>query len=156
MAPNNGIGTMTKYAIVADDEPANRDFMVRLIQMAGFKVDGVGTGAEAIQAAKSASELALALVDHEMPDAKGLDIILQLRAQYPQALLIMATMHDHRELIDEAFCAGIDVFLVKPHGFMELFRRLQETGAGATDNLRRIIIDQYGPRPYKTGARKTG
>jgi len=52
-----------------------------------------------------------------------------LRAEYPDSLLVMATMHDDRTLIDQAFVAGVDVFLVKPHGFMELYRRLQEVDA---------------------------
>lgn len=143
---------MTQFAIVADDEPANRDFMVRLIQMAGFRVEGAGTGAEAIAAATAAPTLTLALIDHQLPDATGIEVVRALREKHPTALLIMATMHDHRELIDQAFEQGIDVFLVKPHGFMELFRRLQESG-GNLDTLRRLVIDQYGPRPYK-GQRK--
>ncbi len=147
---------MLPYAIVADDEPANRDFIVRLIQMAGFRVEGAGTGAEAIAAAAAAPEgsLTLAIIDHQLPDATGLEVIRAIRPAHPNALIIMATMHDHRELIDQAFEQGIDVFLVKPHGFMELFRRLQEGGGGNVDTLRRLVIDQYGPRPYK-GQRKT-
>ena len=60
----------------------------------------------------------------------------------------MATMHDGRDLIEEAFAAGADVYLVKPHGFMELFKRLKETGSDMSE-LRRLIIDQFGPRPFK-------
>lgn len=142
------------YAVVVDDEPANRDFLERLMQMAGFKVSGAGTGKEALNAARAVPVLALALVDQELPDYTGIDLIKTLRADYPDSLLVMATMHDHRELIDEAFDAGADVFLVKPHGFMELYRRLQEVDSN-TNLLRRLVIDQYGPRPYK-GGKKTG
>lgn len=142
------------YAVVVDDEPANRDFVERLLQTAGFKVSGASTGSEALAAAKAVPTLALALVDQELPDASGLSIIKKLRADNPEALLVMATMHDHRSLIDEAFAAGVDVFLVKPHGFMELYRRLQEVDANTT-LLRQLIIDQYGPRPYKGIKRPT-
>ncbi len=136
------------YALVIDDEPANRDFVERLLQTASFKVIGASTGAEALQAAKSVPQLALALVDQQLPDSTGLEIIAKLRADNPETLLIMATMHDDRVLIDQAFAAGIDVFLVKPNGFMELYRRLKEVDSN-TSLLRRLIIDQYGPRPYK-------
>ncbi|HRE49234.1 MAG TPA: response regulator [Aggregatilineales bacterium] len=139
------------YAVVIDDEPANRDFLERLLQMAGFKVFGAGTAAEGLSKARAVPQLALALVDQELPDALGIDLIQQMRDENPEAILIMATMHDDRTLIDRAFGVGIDVFLVKPHGFMELFKRLQ-----AVDNdvtlLRQMVIDQYGPRPYR-GAR---
>jgi len=137
-----------RYAVVVDDEPANRDFLERLMQTASFKVVGASSAAEALRVAKEVPELALALVDHELPDTPGLEVITKLRADNPDALLVMATMHDDRPLIDEAFAAGVDVFLVKPHGFMELYRRLKGVDSDAT-SLRRLIIDQYGPRPYK-------
>ncbi|MCC7448895.1 MAG: response regulator [Anaerolineae bacterium] len=144
------------YAIVVDDEPANRDFLERLLQTASFTVVGASSAAEAFQVAEKFSPLALALVDQELPDATGLDVILKLRATNPDALLVMATMHDDRPLIDRAFACGVDVFLVKPHGFMELYRRLKEAETN-TASLRRLIIDQYGPRPYKgQDGRQTG
>lgn len=136
------------YAIVVDDEPANRDFAERLIQMAAFKVRGAASGADALKVARALPKLALALVDMELPDINGVDLIQVLRKENPTALLVMATMHDDRALMSKAFTAGCDVFLVKPHGYMELFRRLQESGAD-TSKLRRLIIDQYGPRPYR-------
>ncbi len=136
------------YALVVDDEPANRDFLERLLRQADFKVTGAATGAEALRAARAVPQLGLALIDMELPDATGLEIITTLRAENPEALLIMATMHDDRSLMAQAFKVGVDVFLVKPHGFMELYRRLKEVDSNMSA-LRRLIIDQYGPRPYR-------
>ncbi len=136
------------YAVVVDDEFANRDFLVRLLEQADFKVTGASSGASALLAAKAVPKLALALVDWELPDSTGVEIIRKLREENPEATLIMATMHDDRAMMTEAFRAGCDVFLVKPHGFMELFRRLKEAD-NDTSLLKRIIIDQYGPRPYR-------
>ncbi len=150
------ISLQAGYAVVVDDEPANRDFVERLLHLAGLKVQGASCGAEALAAAQAVPILALALIDQELPDLPGLEVIKQMRTISPEAVLVMATVHDHRELIEQAFGAGVDIFLVKPHGFMELYRRLQETNANANadtdpdqDSLRRLIIDQYGPRPYK-------
>jgi DNA-binding response OmpR family regulator len=140
------------YAVIVDDEPANRDFLERLMQMAGFKVSGASNRADALHAMRAVPELAMAIIDHELPDATGVELLSEIRAENPEALLIMATMHDHRELIDLAFEFGADVFLVKPHGFMELYRRLQEVDSD-TSLLRRLVIDQYGPRPYRGGRR---
>src|SRR5579859_6557600 len=141
------------HALVIDDEPANRDFVERLLQTAGFKVTSAGTGADGLKAARGFTQLTLALVDQELPDSTGLEIIKTLRQENPDSVLVMATMHDDRPLIDEAFDAGVDVFLVKPHGFMELYRRLQEADSDAA-LVRQLIIDQYGPRPYRGAERK--
>ncbi|HVO42094.1 MAG TPA: response regulator [Aggregatilineales bacterium] len=145
------------YAIVVDDEPANRDFLEKLLGTANFKVIGATSGAEALASARKTPELTLALVDYELPDMTGVELIRQLRALNPEALLVMATMHDDRALIDRAFAEGLNVFLVKPHGFMELYRRLQTADARKT-LLSAMIIDQYGPRPYRgsRGGRRPG
>src|SRR6185369_12990912 len=95
------------YALVVDDEPANRDFLERLLATASFKVTGAASGAEGLKAAKAVPSLALALVDQELPDSTGLEIIAKLRADYPDSVLVMATMHDDRTLIDQAFEAGV-------------------------------------------------
>lgn len=137
-----------RHAIVIDDEPANRDFLERLMGLAGYTVTGAGSAEEALRKIAAMPYLALALVDQELPDVRGVDLIHTLRTGHAGALLVMATMHDGRDLIEEAFAAGVDVYLVKPHGFMELFKRLKES-ASDVGGLRRLIIDQYGPRPFK-------
>jgi CheY-like chemotaxis protein len=137
-----------RHAIVIDDEPANRDFLERLMALAGFTVTGAGSAEEALRKIGEMPRLALALVDQELPDIRGVDLIRSLRAGHADALLVMATMHDGRDLIDESFAAGVDVYLVKPHGFMELFKRLQGATPDLTE-LRRLVIDQFGPRPFK-------
>lgn len=145
---NNNLQSTQIVAIVVDDEPANRDFITRLLQTAGVEVHSAETGAEVLHLAQSLSTLTIALVDHELPDCHGVDLVKALRKHHPNAVLGMATMHDHRDLIEQAFDAGADLFLVKPHGFMELYRRISEKPFNA-DSLRRLIIDQYGPRSYR-------
>lgn len=140
--------------LVVDDEFANRDFIVRLFQTARLDVYGAETGNQGLDIARKLPILHFALIDHDLPDAVGIDIIRQLRTMHHNAILVMATVHDHREVIDQAFDAGADIFLVKPHGFMELYRRVQERQSDGA-NLRRLIIDQYGPRPYRGPKRNT-
>lgn len=142
------ITTNIGCAIVVDDESSNRDFAERLLQMASFSVKGAATGAEALAVARATPKLLLALIDMELPDSTGIALIKTLRTEHPESVLIMATMHDDRALIARAFEAGCDVFLVKPHGFMELFRRIKDWDLNAV-TLRKLIIDQYGPRPYR-------
>ncbi len=134
------------YALVVDDEPANRDFAERLLQMAAYKVAGSANAADELKVEHKTPNLKIKINDMELPDSNGVSLIRKLRLEHPDAVLVMATMHDDRALMAEAFAAGCDIFLVKPHGFMELFRRLQQPGS---QPLRKLIIDQYGPRPYR-------
>jgi DNA-binding response OmpR family regulator len=122
---------------------------VRLIEQAKYTVKGAASGAEAIKLAEEMPTAPdLFLVDSQLPDIKGVDLIATFREKYPASKIVMATMLDDRPLIEQAFKNGCDVFLVKPHGFMELFKRLQKLGT-EPELLSQLIIDNLGVRPFK-------
>ena len=138
-----------RIALVVDDTPANRDFLERLLKQARFDVRGAGSGSDALTQVKAVDQLALAVIDIQLPDMSGLQLTERLRQRYPDAYLVVATMHDERSLMQSVFEKGGNCFLVKPHGFMDLFQRLT---TASLDDLREgdpLMIDQYGPRPFK-------
>lgn len=136
-------------ALVVDDEPANRDFLVRLLEQARLRVRGAATGAEALAIAADMEDIRLIVIDNKLPDMDGVELLRRLRARYPQAVIVMATMLDERPIMTQAFESGCNVFLVKPHGFMELFERLKQIDVLSPGTLSGLVIDQYGPRPYR-------
>ncbi|MBI5670207.1 MAG: response regulator [Chloroflexi bacterium] len=138
-----------RVALVVDDAPANRDFLERLLGGAQFQVIAAATGQSALAAVAERPALALALVDMKLPDMTGLQLIVELRQRFPGACLVVATMLDDRPMIEESFRQGCHIFLVKPHGFMELFQRLMTSDVTTIRNGPRLVIDQYGPREFK-------
>jgi CheY-like chemotaxis protein len=147
--PSTKPAAPVRLALVVDDEPANRDFLVRLLQQAKLEVRGASSASEALKIAADVEQMSLIVIDNKLPDMDGVELLSQLHQRYPGARLVMATMLDERSLMAKAFDNGCDVFLVKPHGFMELFRRIQMSPESGEDPLERLIIDQYGPRPYR-------
>lgn len=141
-----------RVALVVDDAPANRDFLERLLGGAKFKVIGASSGQKALAAVAHRSDLMLAVVDMKLPDMTGLQLIVELHQRFPEACLVIATMLDERSMIEEAFRQGCHVFLVKPHGFMELYQRLAASDASVLRDGPRLVIDQYGPRVFKLAA----
>jgi len=142
------------YAVVVDDEPANRDFLVRLLEQAKFTVEGAVSGKQTLEIAERLGEqVKLVMVDQVLPDIKGIELLRTLRKKLPDAKLVMATMHDELNMMREAFGAGCTAFLVKPHGFMELFKRVQNVteDTDCLDDLDGLIFDQLGPRPWRYG-----
>ncbi len=137
------------HAVILDDEPANRDFLMRLIEQANYTTHGASYGQEAIKVAEQLPTApSIIVIDSQLPDINGTDLIKVFRERYPKAKLIMATMLDERNLMRTAFEHGCDVFLVKPHGFMELFKRLQSLSQDPTC-LEQLVIDGNGVRPFK-------
>lgn len=135
-------------ALIIEDTTANRDFFDRLMQQAGFVTYSAARGDEALEIAKHLNSLDLAIIDMQMPDISGLDLTYILRERFPEACLIVATMHDERSLMESAFNKGCNVFMVKPHGFIDLFKYLSGKGVHALLDESPMTIDQHGFRPF--------
>ncbi len=138
-----------RLALVVDDVGANREFVERLLGGAKFKVVSASTGKVALEIISQHDDIAMAIVDMKLPDMSGLELITHLRSKFPSAYLVVASMYDERSTMDKAFAAGCNVYLVKPHGFMELFQRLVKSELSVLCQDPRSIIDQYGPRVFK-------
>lgn len=138
-----------RKALAVDDASANRDFLERLLGGAQFKVLSAGNGETALKIMEGLQKLELAVVDWKLPDTTGLELACKIRERFPDTYLVIATMFDERSMMEEAFAKGCNVFLVKPHGFMELFQRLITTDVNVLRAAPSTIIDQYGPRLFK-------
>lgn len=142
-----------RAALVVDDVPANREFVERLLGGAKFEVLPAGTGKGALQIVAQLQKLPLAMVDMKLPDMSGLELVDKLRQKFPDAYLVVASMYDERSRMEQAFAAGCNVYLVKPHGFMELYKRLMQDDLNTLRNAAPLIVDQYGPRQFKPATR---
>lgn len=142
-----------KIALVIDDTAPNRDFLERLLTAAGFKVTGAATATEALEAVKDWQDLQLALIDMQLPDMNGIMLTSMLRKQFPNAVLGVATMHDEVSLMESVFERGGNLFLVKPHGFMELYKKLTTLDLAVLRTGEPLVIDQYGPRAFTVAKR---
>lgn len=101
--------------LVVDDNESNRIILSRCVLRAGF---------EAIVAADGASALAviadqapdLVILDWNMPDLHGIDLLKAIRADYPAARLpvIMCSARTAPRDIAAAREAGADEFITKP------------------------------------------
>jgi len=140
---------MTKTALVVEDTPANRDFFERLLKQAGFEVVSAANGKDALAAISKLSDLTLAVVDMEMPDMSGLSLTDKLKKALPNTFIIIATMHDEPSLIKSAIDKGCNLFLVKPHGFMDLFKLLTQNDISQLVSRKPHVLDQYGLRPFQ-------
>lgn len=138
-----------RVALVVDDAPANREFLERLLAQARFTIRGASSGQEALQIVADLPDLPLALVDMKLPDMRGVQLTAELRRRFPACYIVIATMYDERAVMEEAFANGCNIFLVKPHGFMELFQRLVRGEIQVNPDAPYLVIDQFGLRVFK-------
>lgn len=140
------------YALVVDDEYANRDFMMRLLRQTQINVRGAGTAEKALEITEElGAQIVLVMLDHQLPDKSGMDLLREMREKLPAAKIMMATMHDERSMMREAFAIGCTGFMVKPNGFMELYLRIKKVVEDPTvlDELDNLVFDAHGTRKWR-------
>lgn len=80
---------------------------------------------------KDAIELAaelhpdVVLLDVSMPGVTGLEAALVIRKHNPEVKIILLTLHDSRELVRNAFRAGVNGYLLKTDAEAELIHALR-------------------------------
>lgn len=86
----------TAWILVADDEPAVRTFVERALNYAGYAVDTVTNGNEAL-AAMEKRKYDLLLTDVVMPDLDGIALALKVSKDYPDTRILVMTGYAHQK-----------------------------------------------------------
>jgi len=118
--------------LVVEDDPDTRQLIVSALEGAreGFRVKAVGSIRRAVEALAT-HEIDCILLDHELPDGKGLKFLHRLRELRIDSPVILVTVHAEPDLIVEATKLGAVHYVVK-HGLYlpELVQRVREAIGG--------------------------
>jgi two-component system chemotaxis response regulator CheY len=109
-----GPDDMTKILVV-DDSLAMRQDVSSTLMAAGFDVVDAGDGAEGLEVANANSDIALIILDLNMPRMDGLAFMEAMRSSGKTAVpTVMLTTEAHPSMIEKAKKAGAKGWLVKP------------------------------------------
>jgi len=110
--------------LVAEDDEALRSVLERGLERAGYVVDAVADGSDAVSYLK-AYDYEVAILDWRMPAMSGVEVLRTIRKRGDSVPVLMLTARDmptDRVLgLDE----GADDYMVKPFDFPELLARLR-------------------------------
>jgi len=111
--------------LLAEDDPVTRMLMTRFLKKAGYEVDEVANGSEALDK-MTKRYYPMLVTDWEMPEMDGITLCKAVRNMqldgYVYALLL--TARDAKEHIIAGLEAGADDYLIKPVHEAELIARL--------------------------------
>ena len=110
--------------LVAEDDPGLRDVIVLGLTDAGYHVDAVDRGDDAIDQLKF-YDYDVAIIDWRMPGAEGIDVVAWARRQQRPTALLMLTARDAPADRIRGLDTGADDYLVKPFDFGELLARVR-------------------------------
>ena len=107
-----------------DDDPLYRETLLDLLTDRGFAVRGFGDAASFLDALDSAAEAEVLLLDWNLPEISGIDLLSRLRKRginIPVAFLTGMPLVNHEEV---AFVEGAVDFIDKSRGFDVLASRI--------------------------------
>src|SRR5207245_3392742 len=110
--------------LVAEDDRGLREVLVQGLQDAGYVVDSVDRGDDAMEQLKF-YEYDVAILDWRMPGVPGVEVASWARRNDRPTAILMLTARDTPPDRIQGLDAGADDYLVKPFDFGELVARVR-------------------------------
>jgi len=128
--------------LVVDDEPHVREIISRWLDDEGYECN-IAADAEEACRLLSTDSFSIMVSDIKMPGKSGIDLLEEVKDQYPDMAVIMVTAVDDREIAIHTLQTGAYGYIVKPFGEDEVIINV----ANALER-RRLVIEsrQYESR----------
>jgi two-component system, NarL family, invasion response regulator UvrY len=138
---------------IADDHPVVRQGIRQIVAATEdiTVVDEATTGHEALQRLSDV-QCDLVLLDLSLPDIDGLDLLKQLKREYPQRPILILTMHSEDQFALRALKAGASGYLTKESAPAELVGAVRKVVAGGryiSQRLAESLAAHLGPDAEK-------
>jgi DNA-binding NarL/FixJ family response regulator len=118
--------------LVVDDHPVLREGVAVLVaqQPDLLMVGEASTGREALQQFRS-TQPDVTLMDIKMPDMSGIDAIIAIRQEYPDARIVVLTTYEGDVLAWRALKAGAHAYMLKGNVRKEIAETIRAVHRGA-------------------------
>ncbi len=136
--------------LIAEDDQVLADGLLRSLRGVGYAVDQVSSGSEA-DAALSAHEFDLLILDLGLPKMHGLEVLRKLRARGSSVPVLILTAADSVEQRVKGLDLGADDYMAKPFSLAELearVRALTRRGLGTAST-----VIKHGPLRFDATGR---
>ena len=117
--------------LVAEDNPAIRDFYTDVLRQYGYEVEAAENGALAWQALRN-NHFDLLVTDNDMPEMTGMELIRKIRSENRMLPTILASGSLSHEILGGDDALRFAHFLPKPFGLKELVRLVERLLQGVS------------------------
>ncbi len=121
---------MNVRALVVDDSTAMRTILTRMLRELGMDVAEAKDGREALRYIAENGPADVMLVDWNMPEMNGLELVRAVRQDLKQrqVLMMMVTTETETAQMVKALAAGANEYLMKPFTKEALIEKLDLLG----------------------------
>ena len=130
--------TSPHYCLIVDDEPRLRQVLVHLMRNEGFSCLEAGNGEEALVHLRQ-RQVTLVMSDLRMPRMDGLELLRELRANWPDTAVVMITAVADVETAVSCLAMGAMDYLTKPFHLEEVRARVSQAL-----EKRRLVLENRG------------
>jgi two-component system sensor histidine kinase/response regulator len=116
------VSTRSRRVLVAEDNPVNRRLATLVLKKLGYAFDTAEDGEQAVRLHAATCYDAI-LMDCHMPNVDGLEATRRIRHQespHVHTPVIALTANAEQEARERCLAAGMDDYLAKPVGLVEL------------------------------------
>jgi len=124
--------------LVIDDDKETRNLFSTVLTDAGYLVEVAENGKQAIKICKKGS-FDVALIDIELPDIKGIDLLKILRQIQPKMVKIIITGHPSIENAIKSVNEKADGYLLKPVKIAEMLEMIKKILTEKTNEYFQMI-----------------
>jgi len=113
-------------ALVVDDSRSMRSIILKQLKELGFEVYEAENGHEAMSRLHEVKNIHLVLLDWNMPEMDGLEVLSLIRAEpaYKEVRVMMVTTESEMSRVATALEAGASEYLMKPFDREALLEKL--------------------------------
>lgn len=126
--------------LVVDDDTGVRDMLSSVLNDEGYVVEAVENGKKAIKACEKLF-FDVALIDVELPDMKGTELLARLKKMRPKMVRIIITGHPSLDSAMKAVNERADGYVLKPIEVTELLEKIRKLLTEKTEEYLRISTE---------------
>lgn len=126
--------------LVVDDDTGVRDMLSSVLNDEGYVVEAVENGKKAIKACEKLF-FDVALIDVELPDMKGTELLARLKKMWPKMVRIVITGHPSLDSAMKSVNERADGYVLKPFEVTELLEKIRKLLTEKTEEYLRISTE---------------
>jgi DNA-binding NtrC family response regulator len=126
--------------LVVDDDSDVRRMLSSILEDEGYSVEAVDNGRQALKTCEKLP-FDVALVDINLPDVKGTELLHELKRMQPRMVKIIITGEPSVENAVKALYEKADGFVSKPFDSQELLETIRKLVAEKKDEYLRMLTE---------------
>ena len=131
-ADKRTVTTLLASILIVDDDAGIRNMLSAVLNDEGYSVESAENGKQAMKMCEK-TPFDVALIDIQLPDIKGTELLSRLKRIQPKMIRIIITGHSTLETAMKSVNERADGYIQKPFEVTELLEKLSRLLTDRTD-----------------------